>query len=171
MCTEIGGDNNFFRIHNILYHCQLSDLNKNVNIHNESKIFKAKTIFTFYQIPRLMLRSWYPYDASHGMAHILTLIFQMYWLIFTIMDANLFDVLFCSWLLFACEQIQHLKNIMKPLMEFSATLDTVVPNSGELFKVPFTYLRETFKSPREIGYSNYSTKKKKNRLLERNRMK
>lgn len=50
-------------------------------------------------------------------------------------DANLLDVLFCSWLLFACEQIQHLKNIMKPLMEFSATLDTVVPNSGELFKV------------------------------------
>ncbi|XP_071870563.1 odorant receptor co-receptor [Bombus fervidus] len=89
---------------------------------------------TYVEIPRLMLRSWYPYNASHGMAHILTLIFQFYWLVFCMADANLLDVLFCSWLLFACEQIQHLKNIMKPLMEFSATLDTVVPNSGELFK-------------------------------------
>ncbi|XP_076669897.1 odorant receptor co-receptor [Andrena cerasifolii] len=89
---------------------------------------------TMVEIPRLLVRSWYPYDASHGMAHILTLLFQIYWVVFAIMDANLFDILFCSWLLFACEQIQHLKNIMKPLMEFSATLDTVVPNSGELFK-------------------------------------
>ncbi|XP_054004546.1 odorant receptor coreceptor [Hylaeus anthracinus] len=89
---------------------------------------------TFVEIPRLLVRSWYPYDAKHGMAHILTFIFQYYWLLFCMLDANLLDVLFCSWLLFACEQIQHLKNIMKPLMEFSATLDTVVPNSGELFK-------------------------------------
>lgn len=87
-----------------------------------------------------MVRSWYPYDPSHGMAHILTLIFQFYWLIFCMADANLLDVLFCSWLLFACEQIQHLKNIMKPLMEFSATLDTVVPNSGELFKVELKHI-------------------------------
>ncbi|XP_076749006.1 odorant receptor co-receptor isoform X2 [Xylocopa sonorina] len=89
---------------------------------------------TLVEIPRLMVRSWYPYDPSHGMAHVFTLIFQFYWLIFCMADANLLDVLFCSWLLFACEQIQHLKNIMKPLMEFSATLDTVVPNSGDLFK-------------------------------------
>ncbi|XP_034183623.1 odorant receptor co-receptor [Osmia lignaria lignaria] len=89
---------------------------------------------TFVEIPRLMVHSWYPFDPSHGMAHILTLIFQFYWLIFTMANANLLDVLFCSWLLFACEQIQHLKNIMKPLMEYSATLDTVVPNSGDLFK-------------------------------------
>ncbi|CAK9805537.1 Odorant receptor coreceptor [Anthophora plagiata] len=89
---------------------------------------------TFVEIPRLLVRSWYPFDPSHGMAHIFTLVFQIYWLVFTMADANLLDVLFCSWLLFACEQIQHLKNIMKPLMEFSATLDTVVPHSGELFK-------------------------------------
>ncbi|XP_076243545.1 odorant receptor co-receptor [Calliopsis andreniformis] len=89
---------------------------------------------TYVEIPRLMLPSWYPFDASHGTAHIFALVFQFYWLVFTMMDANLLDVLFCSWLLFACEQIQHLKNIMKPLMEFSATLDTVVPNSGDLFK-------------------------------------
>nr|XP_031838998.1 odorant receptor coreceptor isoform X3 [Nomia melanderi] len=90
---------------------------------------------SFVEVPRLMVPSWYPYDASHGMAHIMTLIFQFYFLLFCMADANLLDTLFCSWLLFACEQIQHLKNIMKPLMEFSATLDTVVPNSGELFKV------------------------------------
>ncbi|XP_076182116.1 odorant receptor co-receptor isoform X1 [Ptiloglossa arizonensis] len=89
---------------------------------------------SFVEIPRLLMRSWYPFDPSHGMAHILALVFQFYWLLFAMADANLLDVLFCSWLLFACEQIQHLKNIMKPLMEFSATLDTVVPHSGELFK-------------------------------------
>ncbi|XP_017890983.1 odorant receptor coreceptor [Ceratina calcarata] len=89
---------------------------------------------TTIQLPRLLVPSWYPFNPSHGVAHILTLIFQLYWVIFCMMDANLLDVLFCSWLLFACEQIQHLKNIMKPLMEFSATLDTVVPHSGELFK-------------------------------------
>lgn len=81
-----------------------------------------------------MVRSFYPFDASHGMTHILVLVFQFYWLTFTMFDANSIDVLFCSWLLFACEQLQHLKAIMKPLMELSATLDTVVPNSNELFK-------------------------------------
>ncbi|XP_012273699.1 odorant receptor coreceptor [Orussus abietinus] len=86
------------------------------------------------EIPRLMLRSWYPFDASHGIAHIMILIYQFYWLLFSLADANSLDVLFCSWLLFACEQLQHLKQIMKPLMELSATLDTVVPNSSELFK-------------------------------------
>lgn len=48
--------------------------------------------------------------------------------------ANLMDVLFCSWLIFACEQLQHLKAIMKPLMELSASLDTYRPNTAELFK-------------------------------------
>ncbi|XP_076288426.1 odorant receptor co-receptor [Lasioglossum baleicum] len=89
---------------------------------------------SFVELPRLMLYSFYPFDARHGVAHVSMLVFQFYFLLFTMLDANLFDALFCSWLLFACEQIQHLKNIMKPLMEFSATLDTVVPNSGELFK-------------------------------------
>lgn len=110
------------------------------------------TTITFIGDSRLMVRSWYPYDPSHGMAHILTLIFQFYWLIFCMADANLLDVLFCSWLLFACEQIQHLKNIMKPLMEFSATLDTVVPNSGELFKVELKHIyMYIFPSTEKLG--------------------
>lgn len=92
-------------------------------------------IFLIFQIPRLLVRSWYPFDARHGVAHIGMLIYQIYWLLVCTVDANSIDVLFCSWLLFACEQLQHLKAIMKPLMELSATLDTVVPNSGELFKV------------------------------------
>ncbi|XP_033216466.1 odorant receptor coreceptor [Belonocnema kinseyi] len=86
------------------------------------------------EIPRLMLRAWYPFNAQHGIKHILMLVYQFYFLLITMADANSLDVLFCSWLLFACEQLQHLKQIMKPLMELSATLDTVVPNSSELFK-------------------------------------
>lgn len=73
------------------------------------------------------------------MPYILSFIYQLYWLSMTMIDANSLDVLFCSWLLFACEQLQHLKHILKPLMELSATLDTVVPNSGELFKVISLY--------------------------------
>lgn len=49
--------------------------------------------------------------------------------------ANLMDVMFCSWLIFACEQLQHLKAIMQPLMELSAALDTYRPNTAELFRV------------------------------------
>jgi hypothetical protein len=39
-------------------------------------------------------------------------------------------------LIFACEQLQHLKEIMKPLMELSASLDTYVPKSADLFRAP-----------------------------------
>lgn len=95
--------------------------------------------FLLLKIPRLMLRAWYPFNAKHGMKHILMLVYQFYFLLVTMTDANSLDVLFCSWLLFACEQLQHLKQIMKPLMELSATLDTVVPNSSELFKVSMIY--------------------------------
>nr|AGI62937.2 olfactory coreceptor [Macrocentrus cingulum] len=99
---------------------------------------------TTIELPRLMVRSWYPFNAKSGMAHIGMLIFQFYWLTITMVDCNSLDVLFCSWLLFACEQLQHLKAIMKPLMELSATLDTVVPNSSELFKAGSAdHLRDT----------------------------
>lgn len=42
--------------------------------------------------------------------------FQMYYVLFSMSHANLLDVMFCCWLIFACEQLQHLKEIMKPLM-------------------------------------------------------
>lgn len=59
---------------------------------------------------------------------------QCYYVFFSMCHANLLDVLFCSWLIYACEQLQHLKQIMKPLMELSATLDTYVPRSADLFR-------------------------------------
>ncbi|KAL0132809.1 hypothetical protein PUN28_000493 [Cardiocondyla obscurior] len=89
---------------------------------------------TIIELPQLLVRSFYPFDAGKGVTHVLILIYQFYWVLFMLINANSLDVLFCSWLLFACEQLQHLKQIMKPLMELSATLDTVVPNSSELFK-------------------------------------
>nr|ULR56389.1 odorant co-receptor [Leptopilina drosophilae] len=107
------------------------------------------------EIPRLMLRAWYPFDARHGMKHVLMLIYQFYFLLVTMTDSNSLDVLFCSWLLFACEQLQHLKQIMKPLMELSATLDTVVPNSSELFKAGSAeHLRDSQAPPNEACENN-----------------
>ncbi|XP_055679286.1 odorant receptor coreceptor [Lutzomyia longipalpis] len=85
-------------------------------------------------IPRLPIKAWYPWDAMGGYKYILSFVFQVYYLIFSLFQANLTDVLFCSWLLFACEQLQHLKGIMKPLMELSATLDTYRPNTAALFR-------------------------------------
>lgn len=82
-----------------------------------------------------MIRTFYPFNAMNGAGHFFALVYQFYYLVISMAVSNSLDVLFCSWLLFACEQLQHLKAIMKPLMELSATLDTVVPNSGELFKV------------------------------------
>nr|WGN97954.1 odorant receptor co-receptor [Agasicles hygrophila] len=86
------------------------------------------------EIPRLLIKSWYPWNAMSGMPYYLSLIFQVYYVLFSLMHANLADSLFCSWLIFACEQLQHLKEIMKPLMELSASLDTYVPKSADLFR-------------------------------------
>lgn len=85
------------------------------------------------EIPRLLIKSWYPWNAMSGMAYYGSLIyqviltvatpkaflnnsFQVYYVMFSMSHANLMDVLFCCWLIFACEQLQHLKEIMKPLM-------------------------------------------------------
>lgn len=107
------------------------------------------------EIPRLMLKSWYPWNPVGGMIfYFATLGFQFYYLLFSMVHSNSADVLFCSWVLFACEQLQHLKvtlkfnlkyitltvcnqflqGIMRPLMELSATLDTYRPNSAALFR-------------------------------------
>ncbi|XP_014219015.1 odorant receptor coreceptor [Copidosoma floridanum] len=104
------------------------------------------------KLPKLMMRSYYPYDAMGGMNHMLTLLYQFYFLLVTMSLSNSIDTIFCSWLLFACEQLQHLKDIMKPLMELSATLDTVVPNSGELFKAGSAdHLRDSSIMPSSNG--------------------
>ncbi|XP_058062808.1 odorant receptor coreceptor [Anopheles bellator] len=85
-------------------------------------------------IPRLPIKSWYPWNAMSGPAYIFSFIYQIYFLLFSMVQSNLVDVMFCSWLLLACEQLQHLKGIMRPLMELSASLDTYRPNSAALFR-------------------------------------
>ncbi|CAH4027686.1 unnamed protein product [Pieris brassicae] len=85
--------------------------------------------------PRLPVKAWYPFNAMSGTMYIVAFIFQVYWLLFSMIIANLLDVMFCSWLIFSCEQLQHLKAIMKPLMELSASLDTYRPNTADLFRV------------------------------------
>ncbi|KFB52853.1 AGAP002560-PA-like protein [Anopheles sinensis] len=86
------------------------------------------------EIPRLPIKSWYPWNAMSGPAYIFSFIYQIYFLLFSMVQSNLADVMFCSWLLLACEQLQHLKGIMRPLMELSASLDTYRPNSAALFR-------------------------------------
>ncbi|XP_037947524.1 odorant receptor coreceptor [Teleopsis dalmanni] len=85
-------------------------------------------------IPRLPIKSFYPWDSSKSVFYMISFGLQVYYLLFSMVHSNLCDVLFCSWLIFACEQLQHLKGIMKPLMELSASLDTYRPNSAALFR-------------------------------------
>ncbi|XP_065201681.1 odorant receptor coreceptor [Planococcus citri] len=88
------------------------------------------------EAPRLMLPAWYPYDAAHGIGHLGTLVYQFFWIFYTMAHANLCDMLFCSLVIHSCEQLKHLKEIMGPLIELSAALDTQVPNAEALFRVP-----------------------------------
>ncbi|XP_071447946.1 odorant receptor coreceptor [Hetaerina americana] len=67
----------------------------------------------------LIVDATYPWDTSTNPAYTLTLMYQLYWLVFCLAQINLPDLLFCSWLIFACEQIRHLKDILHPLMELS----------------------------------------------------
>lgn len=108
-----------------------------------------------------MIRTFYPFNAMSGMGHILALVFQFWYLTIAMSLSNSLDVLFCSWLLYCCEQIQHLKAIMKPLMELSATLDTVVPNSGELFKVGSKCVLCPYRTKRALNASSMSTGRKR----------
>ncbi|XP_067615939.1 odorant receptor coreceptor isoform X1 [Eurosta solidaginis] len=86
------------------------------------------------EIPRLPIKSFYPWNAFSGMFYLISFAYQFYYLLISMVHSNLCDVIFCSWLIFACEQLQHLKGIMKPLMELSASLDTYRPNSAALFR-------------------------------------
>lgn len=86
------------------------------------------------EVPRLPIKSWYPWNSFNKPWYYISFVYQVYYLLFSLLQANLTDLIFCSWLLFACEQLQHLKGIMKPLMELSSTLDTYRPNSAALFR-------------------------------------
>ncbi|CAH0402862.1 unnamed protein product [Chilo suppressalis] len=108
--------------------------------------------------PRLPLKAWYPFDAMSGTMYIIAFAYQVYWLLFSMAIANLMDVMFCSWLIFACEQLQHLKAIMKPLMELSASLDTYRPNTAELFRASSTEKSEKVPDPVDLDIRGiYST--------------
>ncbi|KOB77714.1 Odorant receptor [Operophtera brumata] len=110
------------------------------------------------EIPRLPLKAWYPFDAMSGSMYIFAFVFQIYWLLFSTSISNFMDVMFCSWLIFACEQLQHLKGIMKPLMELSASLDTYRPNTAELFRASSTEKSEKVPDPVDIDIRGiYST--------------
>lgn len=86
------------------------------------------------EVPRLPIKGFYPGNPFSGSYYYAIFGYQIYYLIFSMMHANLLDILFCSWLIFSCEQLQHLKHIMKALMELSASLDTFRPNSAALFR-------------------------------------
>ncbi|CAG9791289.1 unnamed protein product [Diatraea saccharalis] len=109
-------------------------------------------------VPRLPLKAWYPFDAMSGSMYIIAFAYQVYWLLFSMAVANLMDVMFCSWLIYACEQLQHLKAIMKPLMELSASLDTYRPNTAELFRASSTEKSEKVPDPVDLDIRGiYST--------------
>ncbi|CAO1411939.1 unnamed protein product [Diamesa serratosioi] len=117
------------------------------------------------EIPRLPIKSWYPFNSMDGAGYYLAFGYQFYFLLFSMVQSTLADVLFCSWLLFACEQLQHLKGIMRPLMELSATLDTYRPNSAALFRTISANSKSELilneENEKNIGYdisSVYNTK-------------
>lgn len=60
---------------------------------------------------------------------------QFYFVFIGLSISNLCDSLFDSLVLVSCEQLKHLKEIMGPLIELSAALDTQVPNAEALFRV------------------------------------
>lgn len=77
-------------------------------------VFDKETNETYYvEIPRLPVKSFYPWNAMSGIPYMGSFAFQVYYLLFSMLACNLSDVLFCSWLIFACEQLQHLKVVLR----------------------------------------------------------
>lgn len=61
---------------------------------------------------------------------------KLYWLVLCICQINLLDTLFCSWLIYGCEQLRHLKESMHLMMQLSAS-EGVSTLSAENGKVEF----------------------------------
>lgn len=96
--------------------------------------FDKATNETYYvEIPRLPTKSFYPWNAMSGFMYIVSFVLQVralkpmkillylfiyfvhiqvYFLLFSMCLCNLSDVMFCCWLIFACEQLQHLKVVV-----------------------------------------------------------
>ncbi|KAF4523219.1 Odorant receptor co-receptor, partial [Ephemera danica] len=85
------------------------------------------------QGPKLMVNAWYPWDPySSSFLYVITYLFQLYWLVFCICQVNLMDTLFCSWLIYGCEQLRHLKEGMQGLMQLSAS-EAALATAGDVF--------------------------------------
>lgn len=131
-------------------------------------MFDKETNSSFTEeVPRLPIKSFYPWNASSGFFYLLSFAIQIYYILFSLAHANLWDVLFCSWLIFACEQLQHLKNILVPLVDLSSTLDTFRPNSGKLFRNVISPGKKKTQSSIE-GKRFFHAKKKTNLILSEN---
>lgn len=85
------------------------------------------------QVPRLLVYSWFPWDClNNPTAHMLTFVFQVYWVFSLVAHSQLCDGMFCSLVLFSCDQLKHLKEILKPLIDLSISQHGI-PSSLDLF--------------------------------------
>ncbi|KAI5722365.1 hypothetical protein M8J76_007406 [Diaphorina citri] len=92
---------------------------------------KNKTMWV--KVARLPVHSWYPWDClNNSTAHIFTFIFQVYWVFSLVAHSQLCDGMFCSLVLFSCDQLKHLKEILKPLIDLSISQHGI-PSSLDLF--------------------------------------
>ena len=81
------------------------------------------------EIPRLQIKAYYPWNPnSSKMTYFMTIGFQFYYLLFSMVHSNSSDVLFCSWVLFACEQLQHLKVKNSSIFKFKIILLRILKN-------------------------------------------
>ncbi|KAL1453917.1 hypothetical protein WDU94_010220, partial [Cyamophila willieti] len=61
-----------------------------------------------------------------------TSVFQVYWVFSLVAHSQLCDGMFCSLVLFSCDQLIHLKEILKPLIDLSISQHGI-PSSLDLF--------------------------------------
>ncbi|XP_026687240.1 odorant receptor coreceptor-like, partial [Diaphorina citri] len=61
-----------------------------------------------------------------------TSVLQVYWVFSLVAHSQLCDGMFCSLVLFSCDQLKHLKEILKPLIDLSISQHGI-PSSLDLF--------------------------------------
>ncbi|XP_059484891.1 odorant receptor coreceptor [Neocloeon triangulifer] len=86
---------------------------------------------------KLLINAWYPWDPYQStFAYFVTYCYQLYWLLFCICQINLLDALFCSWLIYGCEHLRHLKDAMQYMMQLSVTdgLSAIASDNGYLME-------------------------------------
>ncbi|CAH0391773.1 unnamed protein product, partial [Bemisia tabaci] len=68
---------------------------------------RNNTVLT--RVPKLLIQTWFPWNYESGVGYYVALGYQLYWLFMMIAHENLPDTLFCSTVIYACEQLKHLK--------------------------------------------------------------